>query len=161
MSNVRFRAERGRGGAAGVAAGSGGAAGVGVVGQGGAGVGVAGGDSVITAGTGGRVLVGRASDGVLPWSLTFENRVRDMADTETTSMNPAQAALVTEIEKTRADLARTIDAISDRVSPSRVAQRTSAQIKERLSQIDPLVAVPVALAVVSVTSYLVWRRLRK
>jgi len=84
-----------------------------------------------------------------------------MADTETTSMKPGQAALVTEIEKTRADLARTIDAISDRVSPSRVAQRTSARIRQQLSQVDPLIAVPVALVAVSVTSYLVWRRLRK
>jgi hypothetical protein len=84
-----------------------------------------------------------------------------MADTETTSMKPGQAALVTEIEKTRADLARTIDAISDRVSPSRVVQRTSAQIRERLTQVDPLIAIPVALAAVSVASYFVWRRLRK
>ena len=84
-----------------------------------------------------------------------------MADTETTSMKPGQAALVTEIEKTRADLARTIDAISDRVSPSRVAQRTSAQVRERLSRIDPLVGGAVALAAVSVTCYFVWRKLRK
>jgi hypothetical protein len=76
-------------------------------------------------------------------------------------MKPGQAALVTEIEKTRADLARTIDAISDRVSPSRVAQRTSAQVRERLSHVDPLVGGAVALAVVSVASYFVWRRLRK
>jgi type VI protein secretion system component VasF len=84
-----------------------------------------------------------------------------MADTETTSMKPGQAALVTEIDKTRADLARTIDAISDRVSPSRVAQRTSAEVRERLRQIDPLVGGAVALAAVSVTCYFVWRKLRK
>jgi hypothetical protein len=84
-----------------------------------------------------------------------------MADTETTSMKPGQAALVTEIEKTRADLARTIDAISDRVSPSRVVQRTSAEIRARLSQIDPLVGGAVVLAAVSVTSYFVWRKVRK
>jgi type VI protein secretion system component VasF len=76
-------------------------------------------------------------------------------------MKPGQAALVTEIDKTRADLARTIDAISDRVSPSRVAQRTSAEVRERLRQIDPLVGGAVALAAVSVTCYFVWRKLRK
>jgi hypothetical protein len=84
-----------------------------------------------------------------------------MADTQTTSAKLGQAALVTEIERTRTDLARTIDAISDRVNPAKVAQRTSAQIKGRLSQVDPLVGGAVVLAAVSVTGYLVWRRLRK
>jgi hypothetical protein len=98
---------------------------------------------------------------VLDNAATFENRVEDMADTETTSGKLGQAALVTEIERTRADLARTIDAISDRVSPSKVAQRTSAQVRERLAQVDPLVGGAVALAAVSVTCYLVWRRLKK
>lgn len=84
-----------------------------------------------------------------------------MADTQTTSAKLGQAALVTEIERTRTDLARTIDAISDRVNPAKVAQRTSAQIKDRLSQVDPLVGGAVALAAVSVTCYLVWRRLKK
>lgn len=83
-----------------------------------------------------------------------------MADTQTTGAKRGQAALVTEIEKTRADLARTIDAISDRVSPSKVAQRTSAQVRERLAQVDPLVGGAVVLAVVSVTCFLAWRRLR-
>ena len=84
-----------------------------------------------------------------------------MADTQTTSAKLGQAALVTEIEKTRAELARTIDAITDRVSPSKVAQRTSAQVRDRLGRVDPLVGGAVALAAVSVTCYLVWRRLRK
>jgi hypothetical protein len=84
-----------------------------------------------------------------------------MADTQTTSAKLGQAELVTEIERTRTDLARTIDAISDRVNPAKVAQRTSAQIKGRLSQVDPLVGGAVALAAVSVTCYLVWRRLKK
>jgi hypothetical protein len=84
-----------------------------------------------------------------------------MADTQTTSVKLGQAALVTEIERTRTDLARTIDAISDRVSPSKVAQRTSAQIKNRLSRVDPLVGGAVALAAVSVTCYFVWRRRKK
>jgi hypothetical protein len=76
-------------------------------------------------------------------------------------MKPGQAALVSEIEKTRADLARTIDAISDRVSPAKVARRTTAELRERLSRVDPIVGGTVALAAVSVTCYFVWRRLRK
>src|SRR5215469_16708612 len=92
---------------------------------------------------------------------TPANRVEGMADTQTTSAKLGQAALVTEIEKTRAELARTIDAITDRVSPSKVAQRTSAQVRDRLGQVDPLVGGAVALAAVSVTCYLVWRRLKR
>jgi hypothetical protein len=89
-----------------------------------------------------------------------------MAETDTktgelepTSLPPKE--LVGEIERTRANLARTIDEITDRVSPANVARRTTDQIKERLSQIDPLVGGAVALAAVSVTCYLIWRRLRK
>ena len=92
--------------------------------------------------------------------MTFANRVEGMADTQTTSAKLGQAALVTEIEKTRAELARTIDAITDRVSPSKVAQRTSAQVRDRLGQVDPFVGGAVVLAAASITCYLVWRRLR-
>jgi Protein of unknown function (DUF3618) len=73
----------------------------------------------------------------------------------------APGALVDEIERTRADLARTIDEIADRVSPGNVARRTMGQAKERLSQVDPLIGGAVALAVVSVTCYVIWRKLRK
>jgi Protein of unknown function (DUF3618) len=80
-------------------------------------------------------------------------------DTDTTALAPRE--LVTEIERTRANLAQTIDEITDRVSPANVARRTTDRVKERLSQVDPLVGGAVALAAVSVTCYLVWRRLRK
>jgi hypothetical protein len=89
-----------------------------------------------------------------------------MADTDikTRGDDPADlapTALVGEIERTRADLARTIDEIADRVSPGNVARRTTDRALERLSQVDPLVGGAVALAAVSVTCYLIWRRLRK
>ncbi|RJL32384.1 DUF3618 domain-containing protein [Bailinhaonella thermotolerans] len=45
-----------------------------------------------------------------------------MADTD-------PEALEREIERTRAELARTVDAIADRVSPKRVAQRGVARVK--------------------------------
>jgi Protein of unknown function (DUF3618) len=84
-----------------------------------------------------------------------------MAETETDSSKLAPDALVGEIERTRAELARTIDEISDRVNPSKVAQRATDRARERVSQIDPLIGGAVALAAVSVTCYLIWRRLRK
>ena len=85
-------------------------------------------------------------------------------DIETSGGAPddlAPSALVGEIERTRADLARTIDEIADRVAPANVARRTLDQAKERLSQVDPLIGGAVALAVVSVVGFIVWRKLRK
>jgi hypothetical protein len=73
----------------------------------------------------------------------------------------APDALVDEIERTRADLARTIDEIAMRVSPANVARRTLDQAKERLSQVDPLIGGAVVLGVVSVVGFIVWRKLRK
>jgi hypothetical protein len=71
------------------------------------------------------------------------------------------SALVSEIERTRADLARTIDEITERVSPSNVARRAADRAKERLSQVDPLIGGAAVLAAASVTCYMIWRRLRK
>jgi hypothetical protein len=89
-----------------------------------------------------------------------------MADTDIQIKgdDPAKLApnvLVGEIERTRTNLARTIDEIADRVSPGNVARRTTDRAIERLSQVDPLVGGAVALAAVSVTCYLIWRKLRK
>ena len=85
-------------------------------------------------------------------------------DIETSGAAPddlAPSALVGEIERTRADLARTIDEIADRVSPRNVARRTLDQAVERVSQVDPLIGGAIALAAVSVTCYVIWRKLRK
>ena len=82
-------------------------------------------------------------------------------DIETKGAEVAPGVLVGEIERTRANLARTIDEIADRVSPGNVARRTTERAKERLSQVDPLIGGAVALAAVSVTCYLVWRKFRK
>ena len=78
---------------------------------------------------------------------------------ETPALPPT--ALVSEIERTRADRARTIDEIADRVTPANVVKRATDRAKERLSQVDPLVGGAVALAAVSVSCYLIWRKLRK
>lgn len=84
-----------------------------------------------------------------------------MAETETDPSKLAPNALVGEIERTRAELARTIDEIADRVTPANVARRAADRARERISQIDPMIGGAVALAAVSVTCYLLWRRLRK
>jgi hypothetical protein len=73
----------------------------------------------------------------------------------------APGALIGEIERTRANLARTIDEIADRVAPANVAKRATDRAKERLSQVNPLVGGAVVLAAVSVTGYFIWRKLRK
>ena len=89
------------------------------------------------------------------------DRVTHMAETDLENPKVPPNVLVTQIENTRADLARTIDAIADRVSPGNVARRTTDRVREKISQIDPLVGGAVALAAVSVTCFIVWRRLRK
>ena len=84
-----------------------------------------------------------------------------MAEPEIDTSKLPPDTLVGEIERTRSNLARTIDEIADRVSPSNVARRATDQLRERISQIDPLVGGAIGLAAVSITCYLIWRRLRK
>ena len=87
-----------------------------------------------------------------------------MAETDIEIRNAEKlpaTALVGEIERTRANLARTIDAIADRVTPANVAKRATERARERVSQVDPLIGGAVALAAVSVTCYFFWRKLRK
>jgi Protein of unknown function (DUF3618) len=64
-----------------------------------------------------------------------------MADTD-------PEALEREIERTRVELARTVDAIADKVSPKRVAERGVARVKatagELVSSLGDLVAGPAA-----------------
>ncbi|HEX2315737.1 MAG TPA: DUF3618 domain-containing protein [Thermomonospora sp.] len=90
-------------------------------------------------------------------------------------------ALEKEIERTRAELARTIDALADRVNPRNVAQRGVARLKEEAGQVAASVGammVPVegedgepgeldrrivmiaAGAAVAVTVLILWRRAR-
>ena len=85
-----------------------------------------------------------------------------MADAETDAKPVDQDALVADIDRTRAELARTIDAISDRVSPKKNVHRAMEQVRERASQIDPLMAGAAAAAVVvGVTVIFLWRRRKR
>ena len=97
-----------------------------------------------------------------------------MADTDAKPVN--QEALVADIDRTRAELARTIDAISGRVSPKRnvnrakdefrqrvnqVGQRVNQQVGQRVNRVDPVVAGAAAAAVlVGVTVLFLVRRRR-
>ena len=85
-----------------------------------------------------------------------------MADADTDSKSVDQDTLVADIDRTRAELARTIDAISDRVSPRKNVQRATDRLRERASQIDPVMAGAAAAAVVvGVTVLLLLRRRRR
>ncbi|HEY2262535.1 MAG TPA: DUF3618 domain-containing protein [Streptosporangiaceae bacterium] len=85
-----------------------------------------------------------------------------MADADTDAKPASQDELVADIDRTRTELARTIDAIADRVSPKKNVHRVMDQVRQRASQIDPLMAGGAAAAVViGVTALFLVRRRRK
>ncbi len=84
-----------------------------------------------------------------------------MADADTDAKPVNQDALVADIDRTRAELARTIDAISERVNPKRNVDRAMEQVRQRAAQIDPLMVGAAAAVVVSVTALFLWRRHRR
>ena len=82
-----------------------------------------------------------------------------MADAEIEPKPVDQDALVADIDRTRSDLARTIDAIADRVSPKKNVNRAMGQVRQRVSQIDPVMAGAAAAAVaVGVVALILLRR---
>jgi MYXO-CTERM domain-containing protein len=72
----------------------------------------------------------------------------------------AQETTIMEIEQAREDLARTIDAIADKVRPANVARRTADKLRQRVPSVDPKLAGAGAIVVVGVVALLVWRRRR-
>jgi CHASE3 domain sensor protein len=107
-----------------------------------------------------------------------------MADADPESTSVDQETLVADIDRTRAELARTIDAISDRVSPKNNARRAmeqlrqrasqleeqlrqrasqlEEQLRQRASQLDPIMAGGAAAAVaLGVTLLIMWRRYKR
>jgi hypothetical protein len=96
----------------------------------------------------------------------------------------AQETTIQEIEQARDDLARTIDAITDKVRPANVARRATDQLRERVQAqavdlrqraqaqavdlrqraqaVDPRLAAAAgaAVVVVGVVALVVWRRRR-
>lgn len=85
-----------------------------------------------------------------------------MADAETDAKPVDQDALVADIEHTRLQLARTIDAIADRVSPTKNVNRVMEEVRARAAQVDPLlVGAAAAALVVGVTALFLFRRRRR
>jgi Protein of unknown function (DUF3618) len=85
-----------------------------------------------------------------------------MADAEIESKPVDQDTLVADIDRTRSELARTIDAISDRVSPKKNVERAADRVRARVSHIDPIVVGAAAAAVVvGVTALFLLRRRRR
>jgi len=70
--------------------------------------------------------------------------------------------LVGEIERTRQDLARTIDALTDRVSGANVARRAAARLREQAGRPEVRLAGAAVAAAIALgaAAYLV-RRLRR
>jgi hypothetical protein len=84
-----------------------------------------------------------------------------VADTETSPARRDPDTLAKEIERTREELARTIDAIADRVSPARAAKRAVNRVRGDVARIDPKIAAVGAAVVVGVAAFLVWRSRRR
>jgi len=82
-----------------------------------------------------------------------------MADPDTDAKPVDQETLVADIDRTRSELARTIDAISDRVNPRKNVERAKDRLRKRVSQVDPVMAGAAAAAVVvGVTVLILLRR---
>jgi Protein of unknown function (DUF3618) len=80
------------------------------------------------------------------------------ADGEVALQDPD--ALVKEIEQTRENLARTIDELTERVSPSGIARRNLARLRQQAARPEVQVAAGVALAAVALAAFALWRRRR-
>jgi hypothetical protein len=71
-------------------------------------------------------------------------------------------ALVADIERTREDLARTIDSLASRVSPANNLRRLRERGLEQTSRPDvQMAAVAVGLALVGFAIYRIWGRRKK
>jgi len=67
--------------------------------------------------------------------------------------------VMSEIERTRENLASTIDALTERVSPGNVARHGLAEVREQFSRPQVWMAAgAVALVTVAVVAFAVWRR---
>jgi hypothetical protein len=68
-------------------------------------------------------------------------------------------AVINEIERTREDLAHTIDALTERVSPSNVARLTMAEVREQLSRPQVRLVGGAAIVItVAAVGLALWRR---
>ena len=85
-----------------------------------------------------------------------------MPDADIEPKPASQDALVADIDRTREELARTIDAISDRLNPANAARRTMDRVRERVAEVDPVIAGGLAVAVAgTVVAWFLLRRRKK
>jgi hypothetical protein len=84
-----------------------------------------------------------------------------MADTDTAPAAQDPDTLVSEIERTRDNLARTIDAIAERVSPANNARKAMERVREQASKIDVRYVAAGAAVVAGATVLLIVRRRRR
>jgi hypothetical protein len=68
--------------------------------------------------------------------------------------------LVKEIERTRESLARTIDALTQRVSPANVTRRVAIRAREQLSRPQVQLAGGAVLLATVTVAFLMWRHRR-
>jgi hypothetical protein len=73
----------------------------------------------------------------------------------------SQAELIAQLEQSRLELGRTVDAIADKVKPANVARRTADQLRQRVATIDPKLVGAGAVVVAGLVTLVVWRRRRK
>jgi type VI protein secretion system component VasF len=81
-----------------------------------------------------------------------------MADRTNVLAERGPDTLVREIEQARKNLAQTIDAIAERVSPASAARRAADRARERAQRLDPRLIGAGAAFAVGLAAYLVWRR---
>ena len=78
--------------------------------------------------------------------------------TETVPATQNPDTLIREIERTRDNLARTIDAIAERVSPANNARRALQRAREQTDRVDMrYVAAGAAVAAGVTAAFLIWR----
>jgi hypothetical protein len=70
--------------------------------------------------------------------------------------------IVADIERTRENLARTIDALTEKVSPANNVRKLKEQIAEQVSRPEVILGAAAAgLALVGFTIYRIWGRRRR
>jgi hypothetical protein len=80
-------------------------------------------------------------------------------DSGTVAARKGPDELVAEIERTRENLARTIDTLADRVSPANNVRKLRARLAEQAARPEVrLAAAAVGLAVVGLTIYRIFGR---
>ncbi len=85
--------------------------------------------------------------------------VRGTAALNGTVTKRGSEQIVADIDRTREDLARTIDALTERVSPANNVRRLKEQLALQAARPEvQLAAAAAALAVVGVVIYRIWGR---